>query len=131
MAITRKQLHVGKIVWVESFRNKDGSDGYGRWVVVVYVAKAEDDNKVIGAAITTKRRPELPENSVEIPSRADGDPQTGLTRPSVVQCDWLNPINLEETNNTIFKCKGQKLDAIMRGVPEYLAPLLAKPPCDR
>ena len=128
MVVTLGQLSIGKIVHVDNFRSSDGANAtHGHWVVIVHMGNS-DDERIVGAGISTIRNGALPANAIELLGKPGGCPQTGLAVRSALHYDWLNVLSLEQMTATAYRIRGHKLQAIISLGQHFVAKKLAETP---
>ena len=88
-----------------------------RTVLVTSTEEIASASLVVVAAITgTFDRP-LSEKQIELPWTNLGHPVTGLTKPSVVVCDWLVKVPICDVRATGHRCPKSILEQILNQIP--------------
>jgi hypothetical protein len=127
VAVNISNVQPARIVRVNAFPNKDGREPENRRVFVVSVSCKPDDEHIIAAGITTKQRDHIEPNCIELPHRPDGTCETGLTRPSLLVCDWTHKVPLSEICEIVGRCPRNLRDDIFRRLKWYAAQKLGEP----
>ena len=105
MSVRMENLQPGKIVQVTEFPEPSKPVGKARKVLVVSLRPEIASSEVVAVGITTLQRPDDEnENWIRIHHREDGTATTGLTRPSVIVCDWVHTVPFANVVKVVGKC---------------------------
>jgi mRNA-degrading endonuclease toxin of MazEF toxin-antitoxin module len=110
------QLSQGQIINAE-ITDPHGKNKKCRPVVVLTSTEelARVDEFVV-AAISSQFSDPLPPGWIFLPWSADGRAQTGLTKPSVVKCQWIRKIRREQVRSIRGWLPAKMMLEIMRAV---------------
>lgn len=110
-------IQQGTIVWVR-IADPSGENHKCRPAVVLTPTEEIDAvGQVVVAAASTRFEEPLPVNKIKLPWHNNKHPVTGLKKPTVVVCDWLVTIDLNQVEAEIGSCPQPILYEILSKLP--------------
>ena len=116
--MTPGQLTVGRIVRLRMLEDPRGRNPKSRRALIVGTGQPDRFLLVVVAAIASTRSGTPSVHQVALPFRPDGHPQTSLTNPSAVICDWTCSVTISDIDGVCGYCPPLLLAEVLGKIAE-------------
>lgn len=116
--VTPDQLIVGRIVRLRMLTDPQGGNPKSRRALIVGTGQPDRFLLLVVAAIASIRSGTTSIHQVELPFRPDGHPQTSLTNPSAVICDWTCSVTISDIDSVCGYCPPLLLAEVLGKIAE-------------
>lgn len=122
------RLEQGRIVWARVSSPKGGECKQRPLVILTATAEITPNVPFVAVAGTTQVSKPLPPDRVHLPWHPTGNVRTRLRKPTVVVCDWLVELRVEDVIATGGIVPPTELGVILSKVTQGLATRIKETP---